>query len=124
MTDLYGFELLRDEQIAEISTRALLYRHSKTGAELLSLVNADENKAFGIAFRTPPADSTGVAHRISPSTGTSRAASFPSTISASDRSVAKSSVRLPRALSRQIDPAAAAGAARPTSPSNIIVVTT
>ena len=42
---------------------------------------------------------------------------------ASVRSVAKSWVRLPRALSRQIAPAVAAGAARPTSPSTISVVT-
>ncbi len=34
----------------------------KTGAELLSLTNDDENKVFGVTFRTPPADSTGVAH--------------------------------------------------------------
>ena len=32
------------------------------GAELLSLENDDENKVFGITFRTPPTDSTGVAH--------------------------------------------------------------
>ena len=34
----------------------------KTGAELLSLVNDDENKVFGVSFATPPRDSTGVAH--------------------------------------------------------------
>ena len=33
-----------------------------TGAEILFLSNQDENKCFGIAFRTPPQDSTGVAH--------------------------------------------------------------
>ena len=58
----YGFNLVRDEQIDEIKTRARLYRHTKTGAEVLSLENDDENKVFGISFRTPPADSTGIAH--------------------------------------------------------------
>ena len=29
---------------------------------MLSLENPDENKVFGIAFRTPPSDSTGIAH--------------------------------------------------------------
>lgn len=62
MTDLHGFELLRDEFIPEINTRARLYRHIKTGAELLSLENDDENKCFGITFRTPPRNSTGIAH--------------------------------------------------------------
>jgi len=34
----------------------------KTGAELLSLENEDENKVFGITFRTPVDNDTGVAH--------------------------------------------------------------
>jgi hypothetical protein len=58
----YGFELLREQQIPEIKTLARIYRHAATGAELLSLINDDENKVFGIVFRTPPRDSTGVAH--------------------------------------------------------------
>jgi Zn-dependent M16 (insulinase) family peptidase len=59
---IHGFELAREEAIAEIASTARLYRHRKTGAELLSLVNSDENKVFGATFRTPPEDSTGVAH--------------------------------------------------------------
>lgn len=62
MTTLHGFLLVREEQIDEINSRARLYRHERTGARLLSLENDDENKVFGITFRTPPADSTGVAH--------------------------------------------------------------
>ena len=62
MTVSHGFELLRAEAIPELNTTARLFRHVKTGAELLSLENDDENKCFGIAFRTPVADSTGVAH--------------------------------------------------------------
>jgi Zn-dependent M16 (insulinase) family peptidase len=62
MAELHGFELVREQEIPEIKTLARLYRHFKTGAELLSLINDDENKCFGIAFRTPPRDSTGVAH--------------------------------------------------------------
>jgi presequence protease len=59
---VHGFELAREEVIAEVASTARLYRHRKTGAELLSLVNSDENKVFGVTFRTPPEDSTGVAH--------------------------------------------------------------
>jgi Zn-dependent M16 (insulinase) family peptidase len=62
MTIRYGFRLEREDTIAENETKARLWRHEKTGARLLSLENADENKVFGISFRTPPADSTGVAH--------------------------------------------------------------
>lgn len=58
----YGFELIMEREIPEINTRARLYRHQKSGARLLSMENADENKVFGVTFRTPPADSTGIAH--------------------------------------------------------------
>ncbi|HLH95906.1 MAG TPA: insulinase family protein [Xanthobacteraceae bacterium] len=62
MTTTHGFELLREQVIGEINATARLYRHAATGAELLSLINDDENKVFGVNFRTPPTDSTGVAH--------------------------------------------------------------
>ncbi|MDD5475008.1 MAG: insulinase family protein [Syntrophales bacterium] len=58
----HGFKLLNEIGIEELKSLARLYRHEKTGAELLSLINEDENKVFGITFRTPPEDSTGVAH--------------------------------------------------------------
>ena len=58
---MHDFELLRDEHISELNTQALYYRH-RTGCELVSLINDDENKVFGITFRTPPSDSTGIAH--------------------------------------------------------------
>ena len=57
----HDFELIAERDIAELDTRGRLYRH-RIGAELLSLSNDDENKVFGITFRTPPEDSTGVAH--------------------------------------------------------------
>ncbi|MFH1350226.1 MAG: insulinase family protein [Pseudomonadota bacterium] len=59
---IHGFEKIKEQIIPELNTRAELFRHKKTGAELLSLMNDDENKVFGITFRTPPQDSTGVAH--------------------------------------------------------------
>lgn len=62
MTITHGFELLREEEIEERNVTARLYRHIKSGAELLSLENDDENKSFSIAFRTPPEDSTGLPH--------------------------------------------------------------
>jgi hypothetical protein len=57
-----SFVLVDERDLPELSSHAKLYRHSKTGAEVLSLENDDENKVFGISFRTPPRDSTGVAH--------------------------------------------------------------
>ena len=59
---MFGFTLIKSQAIPELNTRARLFRHTRTGAELLSLENDDENKVFGITFRTPPADSTGLPH--------------------------------------------------------------
>ena len=50
MTATHGFELLRERKLPEINTTARHYRHVKTGAELLSLLNDDENKVFGVTF--------------------------------------------------------------------------
>ena len=62
MPQKFGFELVEERFIQELNTQARLWRHLRTGAELLSLENDDENKVFGIVFRTPPEDSTGIAH--------------------------------------------------------------
>jgi Zn-dependent M16 (insulinase) family peptidase len=62
MTIVHGFELTGERALPEANSTALIYRHVKTGARLLSLVNDDENKVFGAAFRTPPPDSTGLPH--------------------------------------------------------------
>lgn len=59
---VHGFELIRSEPLGEYNATASLYRHLRTGAELMSVVADDENKVFGITFRTPPSDHTGVAH--------------------------------------------------------------
>lgn len=58
----HGFELVQERDIPELNTRTRLFRHVKTGAQLLSMENDDENKTFGIGFCTPPFDSTGLPH--------------------------------------------------------------
>ena len=62
MTELHGFKLIEERNIPEINSYAKLYKHIKTGAELLSLENDDENKSFMSMFVTPPSDDTGIAH--------------------------------------------------------------
>ena len=59
---LHGFEFIAEQHIPEINTQARLWRHQRTGAQLLSMENQDENKVFGITFRTPPPDSSGLPH--------------------------------------------------------------
>jgi Zn-dependent M16 (insulinase) family peptidase len=56
------FSLLQEQVIPELNANVRYYIHTRTGARLLSIINDDENKVFGINFRTPPRDSTGVAH--------------------------------------------------------------
>ncbi len=62
MTLTHGFLLEREQSIPELAALARVYRHAKTGGRLLSIISTDENKVFGIALRTPPADSTGLPH--------------------------------------------------------------
>ncbi|MGE4299777.1 MAG: insulinase family protein [Desulfovibrionaceae bacterium] len=62
MAQVHGFTLVSEREIPEIGGTARMWRHGKTGAQLLSMSCADENKVFGVSFRTPPEDSTGVAH--------------------------------------------------------------
>ena len=59
---MHGFELVNEQLIPELNTHTQLYRHIRTGAQLLSLENNDTNKVFGIVFKTPPEDSTGLPH--------------------------------------------------------------
>ena len=56
------FSLLQEQIIPELNASVRHYVHKRTGARLLSVINDDENKVFSISFRTPPKDSTGVAH--------------------------------------------------------------
>ncbi|TQD90993.1 hypothetical protein C1H46_023431 [Malus baccata] len=51
--DKLGFEKVTDEFIGKCKSEALLLRHKKTGAQVTSMSNDDENKVFGIIFRTP-----------------------------------------------------------------------
>ncbi len=56
------FTLQQEQTIPELNSTVRYYIHKRTGARLLSVINDDENKVFSINFRTPPKDSTGVAH--------------------------------------------------------------
>lgn len=56
------FKLIKKEHINELNSDAFLYEHEKTKARVLKVENNDENKAFGIGFRTVQNDDTGVCH--------------------------------------------------------------
>lgn len=64
INELKAYEVLEARKIADLKSMGYLLRHKKTGARISVLSNDDENKVFYIGFRTPPTDSTGVAHIV------------------------------------------------------------
>lgn len=61
--DIYhGFKFIKEEDIKELNSKALLFEHVKSGAKLMHLKNDDDNKVFSISFRTPPKNSKGIPH--------------------------------------------------------------
>ena len=58
----HGFKVIETSFVEEVHSQAYILEHLYSGARLLYLANDDDNKVFSIAFRTPPADDTGVAH--------------------------------------------------------------
>ncbi len=51
-----------NQSIAELNLTAVTLQHEATGARLLHLACDDPNNVFAVGFRTPPPDSTGIAH--------------------------------------------------------------
>ena len=62
--DLSSYEVIEKRRIEDLNSESYLLRHKKSGARVALLSNDDENKVFAIGFRTPPKNSTGVAHII------------------------------------------------------------
>lgn len=57
-----GFDVTSCKVLPELDADAYVMHHRASGARLLYLACEDENKAFSIAFKTPPTDDTGVFH--------------------------------------------------------------
>lgn len=57
-----NYEIIEKRELKDLNSMAYRLKHCKTGANIVVLSNDDENKVFNIGFRTPPTDSTGVAH--------------------------------------------------------------
>lgn len=57
-----GFDVTSCKELPELDADAYVLHHRASGARLLYLACEDENKAFSIAFKTPPTDDTGVFH--------------------------------------------------------------
>ncbi|MCM1173813.1 MAG: insulinase family protein [Blautia sp.] len=64
MEQLQAYTILEKKEIKELNSTGYLMKHNKTGAKIVLMENDDNNKVFCVGFRTPPEDSTGVAHII------------------------------------------------------------
>ena len=62
ITELGTYTVEEQRWIADLDSEGIICRHNKTGAKIVLLSNQEKNKVFYIGFRTPPEDSTGVAH--------------------------------------------------------------
>ena len=64
LKDLQAYEILEKRPIKDLNSEGIILHHKKSGARIAVISNDDDNKVFYIGFRTPPEDSTGVAHII------------------------------------------------------------
>ncbi len=62
--ELSAYSVIEKREIKDLNSVSYLLKHKRTGARIALLLNDDDNKVFYIGFRTPPKDSTGVAHII------------------------------------------------------------
>ena len=61
-TSLHGFAILDCQPLPALNATQVRAVHQRSGARLVHLACADPNNVFAVAFRTPPHDSSGVAH--------------------------------------------------------------
>ncbi len=61
-TVISGFKTMDIGNMELINSKTVLFKHEKTGAELLFIQSKDIDRAFDITFKTPAIDDTGVNH--------------------------------------------------------------
>ena len=59
---LGGYTLKKASYLTDIQSWLYQLEHEDTGARHIHISNADQENTFGVAFKTVPSDSTGVAH--------------------------------------------------------------
>lgn len=58
----HGFKLIEKRFVKEVNANCLYFEHVKSGARLMKIEADDDNKTFGITFKTVPASDNGIAH--------------------------------------------------------------
>ena len=60
--DIKQYRIIKKKDMPDLNSKGYLLQHIKSGARIFIISNDDRNKVFYVAFRTPPADSTGTPH--------------------------------------------------------------
>ena len=60
--EMSAYEVVETREVSDLKSQGYIIQHKKTKAKIMLLSNEDDNKVFYVGFRTPPSDSTGVAH--------------------------------------------------------------
>lgn len=60
----HGFTLVDSQFIQDANAQVHTFAHEQSGGQVIWVENDDQNRSFGIGFKTPPKDSTGVAHIV------------------------------------------------------------
>lgn len=63
-SSLGGFQLLSKKWVEDLKSNVCIYKHEKSGAQLVYLQNDSANKMMCVNFRTPTKDNKGVNHVI------------------------------------------------------------
>ena len=61
---IHGFTLVDSQFIQDANAQVHTFAHKQSGGQVIWVENDDQNRSFGIGFKTPPKDSTGVAHIV------------------------------------------------------------
>lgn len=61
---IHGFTLVDSQFIQDANAQVHTFAHAQSGGQVVWVENDDQNRSFGIGFKTPPKDSTGVAHIV------------------------------------------------------------
>ena len=54
---VHGFNIMKVDYVEEVNSDVYMMEHIKSGAKLMYLDSADDNKVFYICFRTTPDNS-------------------------------------------------------------------
>ena len=65
---VHRFNIMKVDHVEEVNSDVYMMEHIKSGAKLMYLDSADDNKVFYICFRTTPDNSKGTPHIIEHST--------------------------------------------------------